>query len=119
MAESFKLTIGGKEYILPPLTLRFMPKVAPQVDRILASDGDRASVSYIAELADAGMEIVTTALAPSFPALDHAALRDQLEQDFTWPDRLDFVTAVFDYLRANHIISPVKATATGEAGAPV
>ncbi len=116
--ENFPIIVGGKEYVLPPLYLRFMPAVAPQVDRILALSGDFGTVTYMAERADASMAIVSALLAPSFPDRSAEEVREMLEADFYWPERGEFLQQVQAYLFASRVLVPAKAASPGEADAP-
>lgn len=102
MIDGVNLTIGGRDFTVPPLNLKALKKLTPTIQSIVDA-GDDLSLAQL----DAIVDVVHTALARNYPDLS----RDEVEE------LLDVVN-MEPTIRAVLEASGLTKRAPGEAASP-
>lgn len=75
MLPGVTLSMGGRDWVVPPLTIGQLRRLGPQLAAITHGDGDLFNLDTV----DALVAIVTAAMQRNYPDLDTDAVADLLD----------------------------------------
>jgi hypothetical protein len=104
--DGVKFTLGGTDYIVPPLTLKQLRKLRPELALMRQVEGNDARF-LDDDVLDAVCTIALTSLQRNYPEMDVDTLTDLVD-----------VTTVGPLIQAVMGVSGVEKAKPGEASAP-